>query len=348
MKLEKDHPVFQDIAAIKQAGESAANLTRQLLAFSRKQVYSPKILDLNNMINGLDKTIFHLIGEDIEIKKELREDIGKILADPGQIEQILINLIVNARDAINDHTEIAAEKQISISTKHVELDQNFAVNNIGSSPGKHVLISVSDNGIGIKRDILNKIFEPFFTTKETDKGTGLGLATVYGIVKQNNGSIFVESREGKGTTFKIYWPESDKDLKKAGDDKSGDAIQMGNETILIVEDNMEVKKIASANLRSLGYKVYETSNGREAYEMLKEKKIPVDLILTDIIMPKMSGRELSEKLKEMYPSLKILFTSGYTDNEIVANSQLVDGVEFIQKPYSLPLLADKIREVLNK
>jgi len=348
MKLEKEHPVYRDVMSIKQAGERAANLTRQLLAFSRKQAFSPKILDINNMINGLEKTVFRLIGEDIEIKKTLQPDIGHILADPGQIEQIIINLIVNARDAVNARTDISAEKKICIETSSIFLDQDFAAENVGSSVGRHILISIADNGIGMDRELVNKIFEPFFTTKETDKGTGLGLATVYGIVKQNNGSIFVDSRPGNGTTFKIYWPLSEETLHTEPDDMRAGGMKLGSETILLVEDNEEVKKIASASLRSLGYKVYETSNGQEAYNLLQEKKLKLDLLLTDLIMPKMGGRELSEKLKKNYPDVKILFTSGYSDNQIGIDGRLMEGAEFLQKPYSLPILADKVREVLNK
>jgi CheY-like chemotaxis protein len=346
MKLKKDNPVYCEILPIKQAGEKAASLTRQLLAFSRKQVHIPKILDLNDAITGLQKMVRRLIGEDINIEMIMKPGIVPIKADPGQIAQIVINLIVNARDAINERTGITSEKRITIETDQVVLDELYVSDHIGSHPGLHAVISVSDSGIGMDDELKGKIFEPFFTTKEKGKGTGLGLSTVYGIVKQNQGSIFVYSERGHGTTIKIHWPASEQETMK-GDVHLEKHVPGGTETILFVEDDPGVRNFTSGGLLGLGYVVHEASNGEEAFQLLKDKNLQVDLLLSDIVMPRMGGKELYEKLKVENPAIRILLTSGYTDKHIVRGGELMEGLNFLQKPYSLQVLARKVREILD-
>ncbi len=348
MKCEKDHPLHKNIASIHQAGKKAANLTKQLLAFSRKQIIKPQTVDINILISDFDKMIRRLIGEDISMELNLFHDISLIKADPSQLEQILINLIVNARDAINQLTELASEKKITIETNHAYLDELYVSKHVGSQIGLHIIISVSDNGIGMDKEIKNKIFEPFFTTKEIGQGTGLGLATVYGIVKQNRGSIYVYSEQGQGTTIKIYWPSTEErkvpDLAK----KTSKDNLTGNETILLVEDDKGVLDFAFSVLEELGYSVYRASNGKKALELAKEKNIRFDLLFTDLIMPEMNGKELATSIKKLDPEISIIYTSGYTDNHILHSGVLDEGINFIQKPYSVHTLAQKIREMLDK
>ncbi len=347
-KLKEDSPFHRNITAIHQAGQRAGNLTRQLLAFSRKQVYTPTILDINDLITSLEKMMRRLIGEDINILMTLEPSIEPVKADPGQIEQILINLIVNARDALAECSGIAVEKQITIETGQVFLDETYVLEHLGSHKGLHVFFSVSDNGSGMADDLKNKIFEPFFTTKEKGKGTGLGLSTVYGIVKQNNGGIFVYSEVGRGSTFKIYWPAAVKEsLHPAPEQKEID-IPGGSEAILIVEDDPEVRKFASESLTGLGYEVYEAADGEEAFYLLTQENLQVNLLLSDLVMPKMGGMELAKAIKDLQPPVKVLFTSGYTDNHMIRDGRLKEGVNFLPKPYSLESLAKKVREVLEK
>jgi len=347
MKLDKDNRVYRDIKYVLDSAKKAENLVRQLLAFSRKQVFQPRIIDVNKTIHDLHKLLNRMIGEDIEIKMILTEDIPPIKADPVQFEQILINLFVNARDAINQKTERASEKRITIETAEVILDEQYVSSHVGSSKGSHILISISDNGIGMDKKIMNRIFEPFFTTKGAGKGTGLGLSTVYGIVKQNNGSICVYSEPGVGTTFKIYWPALGSEVPTLEESKDKEEIKGGKETILIVEDDEKVRDIATNILRSFGYKVYEASNGVNALDLVKNGKLKIDLLVTDLIMPKMNGKELVENLKDIFPSLKIIYCSGYADHHISDNFSLEKGISFISKPYSRKNLAKKVREILD-
>ncbi|MCK5057998.1 MAG: PAS domain S-box protein [Candidatus Aminicenantes bacterium] len=348
MKCEKDHPLYKNIVWILHAGKKAENLTRQLLAFSRRQITEPKIIDINILISDLDKMMRRLIGEDISMGINLIQDIALIKADQSQIEQIIINLIVNARDAINQRTDLASEKKITLETDQVYLDESYVSKHVGSQTGLHIIISVSDNGIGMDEETKNKIFEPFFTTKEIGQGTGLGLATVYGIVKQNQGSIYVYSEQGQGTTIKIYWPSTEE--KKVSDvtEKTSEDKLAGNETVLLVEDDKGVIDFAYAVLEELGYSVYRASNGKKALELTREKNIQFDLVITDLIMPEMNGKELAAALKKLYPEILIIFTSGYTDNHIIHSGPLDKGVNFIQKPYSVQMLAQKVRKILDK
>lgn len=347
MNLESEHPSHRDIISILNAGKRAKNLTSQLLAFSRKQIYNPKIIEINQAITGLDKMLRRLIGEDISIETNLRENIPAIKADPGQIEQILINLIVNARDAINEKGAATLEKKIIIETNNTDLDQSFVEKHTGSSSGPHVVITVSDTGIGMDEETCEKIFEPFFTTKDKGLGTGLGMSTVYGIVKQNKGSIYAYSEPGHGSTMKIYWPSSnEKPIPEETQVLEKNAL-LGNESILVVEDDEGVRNFVSTALTELGYTIQQAVNGKLALELLKKENMKVDLVITDLIMPEMNGKELAVELEKIFPDIHILFTSGYTEDHIVKSGSLDKGINFLQKPYSLQLLAKKVREVIG-
>lgn len=347
MKMEAKNPLFKEITGILKAGKRASGLVRQLLAFSRKQVIELEILEVNRLILDLDKMLRRLIGEDIDVQMNLAKDLGNIKADPGQIEQILVNIVVNARDAINQRTSAASEKKITIDTNNIILNEKYIRTHPGSKEGPHVCIAISDTGIGMSSEIKNKVFEPFFTTKDKTKGTGLGLATVYGIVKQNNGYIDVYSEEGNGTTVRVYWPlESATPVAKSEPDHKPD-IDGGTETLLFVEDNIEVRKFSITALETLGYKVYSAANGIEAIRMIEKDHRHFDLIITDVIMPGMGGDELAEKIHSVAPQIKMLFTSGYTDTHITHTKPLSKGRNFLQKPYSIESLASKVREVLT-
>jgi two-component system cell cycle sensor histidine kinase/response regulator CckA len=349
-KLEKNLPLHKDLHAILQAGKRAENITRQLLTFGRKQLNKPKVININDVISHLENMLHRLIGEDIRMEKRFGQDVPLIKADPGQIEQILMNLVVNARDAIGEWRGNTWEKVIRIETERVELDGAFVKEHPGSHTGVHALLMVSDSGIGMDPEVKNKIFEPFFTTKEQGKGTGLGMSTVYGIVKQNNGSIFVYSKPGEGSTFKIYWPSTEKEELQTFEVEEVLSIDFmnGDETILLVEDDEGVRDFTSDTLREFGYTVFEAANGKEALELIKERKMPVDLLLTDLVMPEMNGKELAEKLTKWIPQAGVLYTSGYTDNHIIHNYKLKEGIYFIQKPYSIQALAKKVRDVLDR
>jgi len=350
MKMEKNHPLQKEVKSILGAGKRAENLIKQLLAFSRKQVYEAKVIDVNRVITGLDKMMRRLIGEDIQMEMHIGSDIPMIKADPTQIEQILMNLIVNARDAVKERAESTAEaeKRIIIETGRVYLDESYTAGHPGAQEGLFVLLIVSDTGMGMDAEAKEKIFEPFFTTKEKGKGTGLGMSTVYGIVKQNNGNIYVYSEPGQGTTIKVYWPSTAevKAPEAAGIIKED--ILTGKETILLVEDDEQVRKFSAAILKELGYEVLQAGNGKKALELIKEKQVQVDLLLTDMIMPQMNGRELAGKLKEMFPAAGILYTSGYTDTHFMHGGALEEGIHFIQKPYSFQGLGRKVRTALDE
>jgi len=347
LKLDGDHAIHKDMISILHAGKRAENLTRQLLAFSRKQMYQPKVIKINQVITDLDKMMHRLIGEDINIEHILSVNLPNIKADPSQIEQILINLLVNARDAINEQTDSAARKKITIETGKMKLNESDLANHPGLKSGTYIYFSISDNGIGMSAEVQQKIFEPFFTTKEKDKGTGLGMATVYGIVKQNKGTIYVYSEKGKGTTIKIYWPPvGEEEISESIKEEEPGSIR-GTETLLLVEDDDSVRELMSSALSEYGYKVYEEANGKKALELLLGYKISVDLIITDLIMPEMNGKELAKNVNIFFPDTKVLFTSGYADEHIVKSGLIREDVNFIQKPYSAQTLAKKTREILE-
>jgi nitrogen-specific signal transduction histidine kinase/CheY-like chemotaxis protein len=348
LALEGDHPSHKDIISILSAGKKAKTLTSQLLAFSRKQIYAPKIIKINRVISSLDKMLRRLIGEDISIESNLREGIPLIKADPGQIEQILMNLVVNARDAINEKGTVSENKKIIIETGQTVIDEAFVAKHTGSRTGLHVILTVSDTGIGMEEEIRDKIFEPFFTTKDKGLGTGLGMSTVYGIVKQNSGSIYAFSEAGLGTRIKIYWPATEE--KKLPDETQvlTRAALLGQESILVVEDDEGVRNFVGTALKDLGYTVHEAINGRKALEVLNQNGNKIDLIITDLIMPVMNGKELAREVGKILPGIRVLFTSGYTEDSIVSSGSLDRGIDFLQKPYSIQTLAKKVREVLDR
>ena len=288
-----------------------------------------------------------LIGEDIQIDLKLSEELPKIMADPHQFEQVLINLMVNARDAIHAHGKASKKRLIIVETKYTYLDKAYLKMYSNLREGAHIELAISDTGTGMDKRTLDKIFEPFYTTKEQSKGTGLGLSTVYGIVKQNQASINVYSEPGKGTTFKIYWPIIESKAKSVIA-KIKPKLHKGNETILLAEDDPGVRTFIDQALKSLGYIVYQAKNGEDALKLLKKEKINPQLLITDIIMPGMDGKELSQKVKKILPKIKIIYTSGYTDSYIGSEELQQEGVHFIGKPYSISTISSKIREVLTK
>lgn len=337
-----DDAALKQIKEIGRAGARAASLTRQLLAFSRKQVLRPVVLDLNSLTEGTGKMLDRLIGEDIQIITVLRPEIKRIHADPGQIEQVIVNLAVNARDAMPQGGKI------TIETANVELDKPYAATHIGARAGHYVMLSLSDTGTGMDAETQKQIFEPFFTTKEIGKGTGLGLSTVYGIVKQSGGNIWVYSEAGKGTTFKIYFPRVEGDAELQLKSAQASPLPVGTETILLAEDESMVRALTRENLRVCGYQVLEAANGEDALRLSREYKGEIHLLLTDVVMPRMSGRELAERVTEGRTGLPVLYMSGFTDDAIVHHGVLEPGTEFLEKPFTLNALARKVRQVLDK
>ena len=346
-KNPPENPCCRDMQAILQAGRRAEALTRQLLAFSRRQASEARVVVLNDLIAATDKLLKRLIGEDIAIEMALDPDTPPVRADPGQIEQILMNLAVNARDAIHDLHEPGAERRITVATGQALLDDAFVSRHMESLPGPHALITVSDTGVGMAPEIVDQIFDPFFTTKARGKGTGLGLSTVYGIVKQNAGSIAVTSAPGEGTSIRIYWPAT-REQVRADSEPPDTTPAAGGETVLVVEDDEAVRAFTVSALEQLGYRVLEAASGEEALALF-EKTGPgaVDLLLTDLIMPGIDGLELAARLSDWQPGLKVLYASGYTNHQIVPGGPIRPGINFIQKPFSLQALAQRIRTILD-
>ncbi len=347
MRLEKEAPAYKDVMAIHSAGERAARLTKQLLAFSRKEKITLEVLNINTILSDMNKLLFRLIGEDIQIVSIPGDNLPLITGDSGQFEQVLINLVVNARDAINAKQDSSDDKKIIIETKRIKLDEAQPSEYTYVPPGEYILISVSDNGIGMDSNTRGKIFEPFFTTKSEGKGTGLGLATVYGIVKQNKGFISLNSEIGKGTTFKILWPLKKTDAHIKEQDEISIADFSGNEQILLVEDDTAVRKFSGAALRSYGYLVNEATNGSEALTLIEKKKIHPKLLITDLVMPGLNGNELAGRIVQLVPECFVLFTSGYTDNHLKLNHALHENASFIHKPYSVHKLLETTRQILD-
>nr|NJM02313.1 PAS domain S-box protein [Desulfobacula sp.] len=343
--LEKAKPgdsLHEDLTEILNAAKRSTDITRQLLAFARRQTIAPKVLDLNDIIGKLIKMIQRLIGEDIDLAWLPGAEVWPVKIDPSQIDQIIANLSVNARDAITD------VGKLTIETENICFNEEYCADHAGFVPGDFVLLAISDDGCGIEPDILDKIFEPFFTTKELGKGTGLGLATVYGIVKQNDGFINIYSEPKKGTTIKIYLPRYKGQAVKAYSDNKLEIPLSRGETVLLVEDNSSILKLGRRMLKELGYIVLSASSPREAIELAKEQAGEINLLITDVIMPGMNGRELSEHLQSFYPNLKILFMSGYTANVIAHRGVLDDDVFFMSKPFSKNDMAVKVRQVLDE
>ncbi len=329
------------VAEISQAVTSATNLTRQLLAFSRQEVIAPRVLNLNEVVLHLQRLLQRLLGEDLDLRVVLSSELGQVRIDPGQVEQILVNLAVNARDAMSRGGILTME------TSNVRLDEAFARGHAGVEPGDYVRLAVSDNGIGMSEETRAHLFEPFFSTKELGKGTGLGLAVVYGAVKQNGGFIDVYSEPGHGTTFKIYLLRVDAPAEAWSSPGAGE-VRGGTETILLVEDDAAVRAPAQRMLQHLGYTVHACGSGPEALASAAMLPGRVDLLVTDVVMPHMNGRELAERLTAARPGVRVLFASGYTQNVIAHHGVLERGIEFLPKPYSLESLARRVRELLDR
>src|SRR5438874_2301315 len=331
--LAPDDPRRDDVDQIRKAAEGAAALTRQLLAFSRQQVLEPKVLDLRAILAGTEKLLRRLIGADVHLATSLAPDLGAVKADPGQLEQIIINLAVNARDAMPGGGRLTIE---ATGMEEVE-----------GRPGRWVMLAVSDTGNGMDEQTKARIFEPFFTTKESGKGTGLGLATVYGIVKQAGGFIWVDSEPGGGTTFKVYLPRVDEPAEPADARPAPAEVRGGTETVLVVEDAASVRMVTRQVLERHGYTILEAPNGDTALRLAAKHHGPIDLLLTDVVMPGLSGRQLAEQLVRLRPSMKVLYVSGYGENAVVHHGILESGVAYLQKPFTPETLARRVRDTLD-
>jgi len=341
-RLDPEDAAYQNVQEIYKSGERAATLVRQLLAFSRRQVLKPELLNLNGVVADVEKMLHRLIGEDIELVCSGKEGLGQVEADPGQLEQVIINLAVNARDAMPDGGKL------TIETANVELDGAYADHHAEMPPGPYVLMAVSDTGVGMDGETRVRIFEPFFTTKDKGKGTGLGLSTVYGIVRQSNGFIWVYSEPGKGTTFKIYLPRIERQVDAAQVETEPEERFEGTETILVVEDDDTVRELVQRIFKEYGYSVIEARNGEEGLQVCAQRAGEIDLLLTDVVMPGMNGPELAAYVTGMKEGIKVLYMSGYADRAISRNGLVKDDIQFLQKPFTPDELLRKTRETLDE
>ena len=339
--LDPDDPRRADLEEIERAAGRAANLTRQLLAFSRQQVLEPRVLDLNAVVEGARGMLSRLLGEDVQLSWKLDPVLRRVFADAGQLEQVLVNLIVNARDAIE------GSGRIVIETGNCELDEEYTGRHPGVRPGRYVMLAVTDTGIGMDRETQARIFDPFFTTKPAGKGTGLGLPTAYGIVRQCGGDIWVYSEPGRGTTFKIYLPESTTSQPTAPPPAAASPQPRGDEALLVVEDDEQVRGAACALLRRLGYRTIEAADGTDALAAIEAQPGSIHLVVTDVVLPGMSGLELVTRIVEAHPDLKVLCFSGYTEEIAMTRGLLEIGVAFLQKPFTAESLGRKVRQVLD-
>lgn len=340
-RLGEDNPLSTEVREIRKACDRAVALTRQLLAFSRMQVFQPKVLDLNDLVADMEKTLACLIGDSIQLVTVPGENLGGVKADPGQVEQVLLNLVVNARDAMPDGGRITVE------TSNVDLDDSFAARHANVLSVPYVMLTVVDTGRGMDKKTMSRIFEPFFTTKAQGKGTGLGLATVYEIVKQNKGYIWAYSEPGHGTTFKIHLPRVDEEPEGAALQPKAPARVVGTETVLVVEDDPPVKNLITGILARSGYVVLEASDGNEALLLCRGREEPIHLLLTDMMMPGMSGAELANAILSVRPGIKVLYMLGYKEYGSADNVDLPAGAFFIRKPFLSATLARKVCEVLE-
>src|SRR5216684_3539562 len=340
-QIEPGHALHQKVQAIQQAADRATTLTRQLLAFSRKQLLELKVVDVNTIVSDMERLLRPLIGEDIELSTRLAPNLGRSRADAGQLEQVIMNLVVNSKYAMPDGGKII------IQTANVSLDASYRRDHTFIQPGPYVMLSVTDTGLGMDKETQSRIFEPFFTTKEKGKGTGLGLSTVYGIVKQSGGYVFAQSEVGQGTTFRIYLPQVEGEAEHCNAIKSSDAASGGSETVLLVEDEESVRQLVRETLETKGYTVIEAENGEAALRMSDAHTAPIHMVITDVVMPGMGGRELAKRLLESRPHAKVLYLSGYTEDAIVQQGVLETETAFLQKPFTLQALSRKVREVLR-
>ncbi len=350
-KLSNNHSIYEELSSIRKAAEQATRITRQLLEFSRKQLISPRPYSLNRIINEMIPLLDRYIGEDIELAIRLTDEPDVIMADRGQIEQCILNLVVNARDAIRGVKESQQPRLITIETSRVTIDDTYMEKHMDISRGDYLLLSVSDTGVGMDKETLKKIFDPFFTTKPEGLGTGLGCATVFGIVKQNKGNVLAYSEPGDGTTIKIYWPASEKSLP---DIKTKPAVpyhspaDTTDKTILIAEDNEGIRDFVTQALKTVGYRVYNAEDGQRALELVEKKNLKPDLLFTDAIMPRMNGKELAERLEQKFPGLKILFSSGYSEGQIFDKGFSKPNYAFVHKPYGLHKLLETVYMLLEE
>ena len=338
--LSDDDPLRRNLEEIKKAGERSATLTNQLLAFSRKQVLTPKVVDVNNSVSEIALTLEQMLGGNVQVKLDLDSSLGLVKADPAQLDHVIVNLAANAMDAMPNGGEL------KIATANVFIDENYSANHVGSYPGNFVLLSVSDTGSGISEEQQEHIFDPFYTTKGTAKGAGLGLAMVYGIVKQSGGHIWADSKIGQGSTFKIYLPRIDEPAETKKPAASAVRSGSGGETLLLVEDEETVRNLAKQILVHCGYSVIVAEDASEALEVLRREK-QIDLLVTDVVMPKMSGPQLAENALEIRPDIKVLYMSGYTDDAVFRKGVIDTDTNFIKKPFSYASFTKKVREILN-
>ena len=340
--LEPDSPMLADVQEIERAAERAASLTRQLLAFSRRQVLQPEVLNLNGVVEEMGKLLRRLVGEVIDMQLQLDPTVGTVKADPSQLEQVLMNLAVNARDAMSSGGKLIIE------TSNVEIDETYAAQHVGVTPGSYVLLTVSDTGHGMDRATQTQIFEPFFTTKDPGQGTGLGLSTVYGIIKQSGGNVWVYSELGIGTTFKVYLPRVDEKVSRSRVvTPAYESLPRGHETILLVEDEEALRSLAHKVLIRNGYRVVEAADAEAALRIAQQTN-PLDLLLTDMIIPYFNGQELARRVKVLHPTVQVLLMSGYTDNAMLNNGLLEPGTAFIQKPFTPDALIRRVRQTLDQ
>jgi signal transduction histidine kinase len=340
-RLPQDSPFHSELQQIEKAGDKGATLTRQLLAYSRRQVLELKVLNLNKVIEGIEPFLRRLMGEEIELKILLDQNPGRVKADPGQIEQVLMNLAINARDAMPNGGKLTVE------TSRADLDETYARRHSGVKAGPYVVIMVSDNGVGMTSATQDRLFEPFFSTKGAGKGTGLGLATVYGIVKQSGGNIWVYSEVGIGTTFKVYLPQTEEALTREAVAEGQITVSSGKETVLLVEDHPDLRELLTTMLERYGYTVLAAASPAKGLEAAQSYQAPIHLLVSDVVLPGMNGRQFAEEMTKARPGIKVLLMSGYTENIITQQLPLDGGTAFLQKPFTQEVLAKRVRQLLD-